>query len=67
MQSDTPIAVVGRGGTCPGAPTVERFWQNIQAGVDTCRELPPGQRPFRAHVQVTQSPIRRGDEPAGEG
>lgn len=33
------------------------------AALEGVLELPPNQRPFRAHVPVTQSPLRREDEP----
>ena len=36
------VAIVGIGGIFPQAPTLEQFWANIQAGIDTAREVPPG-------------------------
>ena len=37
----SPIAVVGMGGIFPGAPDLDRFWDNIAASVDASREVPP--------------------------
>jgi acyl transferase domain-containing protein/3-hydroxymyristoyl/3-hydroxydecanoyl-(acyl carrier protein) dehydratase len=36
------IAIVGIGGMFPGAPDLRRFWENVSAGIDTSREVPPG-------------------------
>jgi len=36
------------------------------AALEAFFELPPHQRPIRTHVQVTQSPIRRGEGPGGQ-
>ncbi len=33
------------------------------AALQVFLELPPGQKPFRSHFQVTQSPVRRKEEP----
>ena len=32
-----PIAVIGMQGRFPDAPTIERFWQNLQEGVESLR------------------------------
>ena len=40
MGTRVPIAVVGMGGIFPGAPDLDRFWDNIAAGVDASREVP---------------------------
>jgi amino acid adenylation domain-containing protein len=32
-----PIAVIGMAGRFPGAPDVDRFWQNLRAGVESIR------------------------------
>lgn len=33
------------------------------AALEAVLELPPNQKPIRAHFQVTQSPVRRNEEP----
>ena len=40
MSTFTPIAVVGLGGVFPGASDINRFWENIVNGVDTCDTVP---------------------------
>jgi 3-oxoacyl-(acyl-carrier-protein) synthase/phosphopantetheinyl transferase len=35
------IAIIGMACLYPGAPTLERYWQNIVAGVDAIGEVPP--------------------------
>lgn len=42
MKETQPIAIVGAGGIFPGAPDLERFWENISGGVCSAREVPPG-------------------------
>lgn len=42
MAGTSPIAVVGIGGVFPQALDVEAFWRNLEACVDTSREVPPG-------------------------
>jgi len=37
-----PIAIVGLGGVLPGAPTLDKFWSVVEAGVDTASDPPPG-------------------------
>jgi len=37
-----PIAIVGMGGVFPGASSLAGFWQLIEGGRDTCREVPAG-------------------------
>jgi acyl transferase domain-containing protein/3-hydroxymyristoyl/3-hydroxydecanoyl-(acyl carrier protein) dehydratase len=36
------IAIVAMGGLFPSAPTPERLWEQVLAGVDAVREVPPG-------------------------
>ena len=36
-----PIAIVGLGGVLPGAPTLDDFWNVVEAGVDTASDPPP--------------------------
>ncbi len=36
------VAIVGIGGIFPRSATLQQFWSNIQAGIDTAREVPPG-------------------------
>ncbi|MCZ6787949.1 MAG: beta-ketoacyl synthase N-terminal-like domain-containing protein, partial [Planctomycetota bacterium] len=36
------VAIVGCGGVFPGAPKLDSFWRNIEAGRDAAREVPPG-------------------------
>ena len=36
------VAIVGIGGIFPQSATLEQFWSNIQAGIDTAREVPAG-------------------------
>ena len=42
MNIPQRVAIVGIGGIFPQRPTLEQFWANIRAGVDTAREVPPG-------------------------
>jgi acyl transferase domain-containing protein/3-hydroxymyristoyl/3-hydroxydecanoyl-(acyl carrier protein) dehydratase len=42
------IAIVGMGGLFPGARSLDEFWQNVVAGIDASREVPPGRWPFDA-------------------
>ena len=37
-----PIAIVGMGGVFPGASSLDSFWQLIEEGRDTCRNVPEG-------------------------
>ncbi|WP_404941319.1 amino acid adenylation domain-containing protein [Pseudomonas danubii] len=37
---DEPIAIIGLAGRFPGAPDVERFWDNLKNGVDSISEIP---------------------------
>jgi acyl transferase domain-containing protein/3-hydroxymyristoyl/3-hydroxydecanoyl-(acyl carrier protein) dehydratase len=36
------IAIVAMGGLFPSAPTPERLWEQVLAGADAAREVPPG-------------------------
>ncbi len=36
------IAIVGMGGVFPGSTSLEEFWRLVEAGRDSCREVPPG-------------------------
>ena len=38
-RTDLEIAVVGMAGRFPGATSVEAFWQNLRAGVESIRDL----------------------------
>ncbi|MET0236766.1 MAG: amino acid adenylation domain-containing protein [Kibdelosporangium sp.] len=38
---DTRIAIIGMAARFPGAPTVEQFWANLRAGVDSTRTFTP--------------------------
>lgn len=42
MNRDCPIAIVGMGGVFPGAADLRTFWDNIVAGRDMARPVPPG-------------------------
>ncbi|MEO1563213.1 MAG: ACP S-malonyltransferase [Pseudomonadota bacterium] len=35
-----PIAIIGIAGTYPGAPSLDKFWSNLQSGVDSIIEVP---------------------------
>ncbi|MCP4043983.1 MAG: polyketide synthase, partial [Gammaproteobacteria bacterium] len=39
-QSRDKIAIIGIAGRFPGAPDVETFWDNLQQGVNSIREVP---------------------------
>jgi acyl transferase domain-containing protein len=43
-----PIAIIGMSCIFPGAPSAERFWENIVNGVDSIRE--PGEEEWNAEV-----------------
>ena len=49
-----PIAIVGLGGVLPGAPTLDDFWNVVEAGVDTASD-PPTDR-WCLHVDRVYSP-----------
>ena len=36
------LAIVGMGGVFPGAASLADFWRLVEAGQDTCREVPAG-------------------------
>ncbi len=36
------VAIVGMGGVFPGSNSLDDFWRLIEAGQDSCREVPPG-------------------------
>ncbi|MFA7534977.1 MAG: beta-ketoacyl synthase N-terminal-like domain-containing protein [Desulfuromonadales bacterium] len=42
MNHGKSVAIVGVGGLFPGAPTLDRFWRNILANVNTARRPPEG-------------------------
>ncbi len=42
MPSPCAIAIVGRGGIFPDAPTLEQFWENIRSGACAIDEVPHG-------------------------
>lgn len=44
-----PIAVVGIAGRFPGAPDLDTYWDNLLAGRDQVREIPPDRWDWRAH------------------
>jgi len=35
-----PVAIIGMDCIFPGAPDLERYWHNIQQGVDAIAEVP---------------------------
>src|SRR5579875_215414 len=39
---DDRIAIVAMGGLFPSAPTPERLWEQVLAGADAARAVPPG-------------------------
>ncbi|WP_431874894.1 SDR family NAD(P)-dependent oxidoreductase [Micromonospora marina] len=43
------IAVVGLSGRYPGAPDLERFWQNLVTGTTAITEVPPERWDWREH------------------
>ncbi|MFG1935976.1 SDR family NAD(P)-dependent oxidoreductase [Micromonospora tulbaghiae] len=43
------IAVVGLAGRYPGAPDLERFWQNLVTGTTSISEVPPERWDWREH------------------
>ncbi|MCK5913629.1 MAG: hypothetical protein KAG12_07100, partial [Desulfuromusa sp.] len=42
MLSEKSVAIVGVGGEFPNSPTLDRFWENIVANVNTSRQPPKG-------------------------
>jgi len=42
MPFDDRVAIVGIGGLFPGAHGLDGFWNNLAAGVDGSRDVPPG-------------------------
>ncbi|RLB72503.1 MAG: type I polyketide synthase, partial [Deltaproteobacteria bacterium] len=42
MLSEKSVAIVGVGGMFPNSPTLDRFWDNIVANVNTSRQPPKG-------------------------
>ena len=42
MVAEKSIAIVGVGGLFPNSPTLDRFWDNIVANVNTSRQPPKG-------------------------
>ncbi len=42
MLPENSVAIVGVGGIFPNSPTLDRFWDNISANVNTSRQPPPG-------------------------
>ncbi|MFM9970034.1 MAG: beta-ketoacyl synthase N-terminal-like domain-containing protein, partial [Burkholderiales bacterium] len=51
-----PIAIVGMGGVFPGAPTLADFWRVVEAGRDTCREVPAGRWLLDPQTIVNSTP-----------
>lgn len=43
LTGDGPmkIAVIGMAGRFPGADTIEQFWKNLEAGIDSVRKISP--------------------------
>jgi acyl transferase domain-containing protein/SAM-dependent methyltransferase len=41
LKNDTSIAIIGMSGVMPESPDLESFWQNLLAGNDLIREVPP--------------------------
>lgn len=42
VSAAEPIAIVGLGAVFPGARDAAAYWQNLRAGVDATRDVPPG-------------------------
>ena len=42
MLPEKSVAIVGVGGMFPNSPTLDRFWDNIVANVNTSRQPPKG-------------------------
>src|SRR5690606_9556499 len=40
IASSEPIAVIGMSGRYPGAPDLDRFWENLARGADTITDVP---------------------------
>lgn len=43
-----PIAIVGISGCLPGANDLDTFWQNLEQGTESIREIPPDRWDWRA-------------------
>ncbi|HEX4019699.1 MAG TPA: SDR family NAD(P)-dependent oxidoreductase [Acidobacteriaceae bacterium] len=53
-----PIAIVGVSAIFPGAPDLDAFWRNLEAGVDSVTEIPRDRwdwRAFSAKTTVTRA------------
>ena len=35
----SPIAIIGMAGRLPGAPTIDRYWQNLRSGIESVEQL----------------------------
>ncbi|MBU6400060.1 MAG: SDR family NAD(P)-dependent oxidoreductase, partial [Verrucomicrobia bacterium] len=44
-----PIAVIGMDGRFPGAPTLDKFWENLELGVHSVTEVPADRWDWRQH------------------
>lgn len=40
LEPEEPIAIIGLAGRFPGAPDMERFWDNLKNAVDSISEIP---------------------------
>ncbi len=60
MHRHPLIAVVGMDGIFPGAPNLNRFWQNIVNGIDQSAPVPEGRwiAPFQDRLSSTRVPDR---------
>ncbi|HEY0835364.1 MAG TPA: SDR family NAD(P)-dependent oxidoreductase, partial [Azospirillum sp.] len=47
-----PIAIVGIAGRYPQADTLEAFWENLKAGRDCVREIPPDRWPVEGFYEA---------------
>lgn len=48
-RGEEPIAIIGLSGAFAGAPDLNRFWQNLSAGVDSVSEVSPDRWDINAH------------------
>ena len=54
-----PVAVIGMAGRYPGARNLDAFWENLSAGVDCVREVPPERWDWRRHTAVGGAAVSR--------
>lgn len=51
---DEPIAIIGMSGTYPDAPDLKAFWQNLENGRDSVREIPTERWEFEGFFEPDQ-------------